>query len=205
MGAFVLAGGTGEASKGLRGFQASVSRASRWTTSVSRLDKITGKLANFTGNRQPASHRYGACSRDLQVGIVSLPDGRHDIRGLLRVLRSNSSARQGLSPVFDDLVATTGANRLARSALLGAVRGAEHVVMFDDAPLQMTSVAAPDINLRIARSVLSGLDPLPPTSVPSYCRPWVHGATAKGRPPGRPRSSTCTATPCASGSTVCKR
>lgn len=99
---------------------------------------------------------------DLQVGIVSLPDGRHDIRGLLRVLRANSTARQGLSPVFDDLAATAGANRLARSALLGAIHGAEHVVMFDDAPLQTTSVAAPEINLRIARSVLAGLDPLPP-------------------------------------------
>lgn len=98
---------------------------------------------------------------DLQVGIVSLPDGQHDIRGLLRVLRANAPARQGVSPVFEDLGATAGANRLARSALLGAIEGVDHVVMFDDAPLKMTSVAAPEINLRIARSVLAGLDPLP--------------------------------------------
>lgn len=99
---------------------------------------------------------------DVQVGIVSLPGGGQDIRGLLRVLRANSTARQGVSPVYDDLAATAGANRLARSALLGSIGGAEHVVMFDDAPLLMTSVAAPEINLRIARSVLAGLDPLSP-------------------------------------------
>jgi PucR-like helix-turn-helix protein/diguanylate cyclase with GGDEF domain len=97
---------------------------------------------------------------ELQIGIVSLPNGDRDSRGLAELLRSSTASRCGISPVYDDLSGTAAALTLARTALRAALSAPLHVVDFNDSPLNMTAVAEPEINARIAQTVLAGLDEL---------------------------------------------
>ncbi|MGW4098868.1 PucR family transcriptional regulator [Mycobacterium sp. NPDC004974] len=98
---------------------------------------------------------------DLQVGIVHLrrPSAHED---LLEVLRGLASARVGVSPSFRDLSETGEALRFARLAIAGKVSDDGLVRVFDDSPLAVAAVAAPDVMQRISRDMLGALDGLPP-------------------------------------------
>lgn len=97
---------------------------------------------------------------DLQVGIVHLrkPSAHDD---LLEVLRGLASARVGVSPQFRDLSETGEALRFARLAIAGKVSDDDLVRVFDDSPLAVAAVAAPDVMQRISRDMLGALDDLP--------------------------------------------
>jgi hypothetical protein len=98
---------------------------------------------------------------DLHVGIVCTPRREHSNRLLATLGRLSTSSRVGVSPPFDDLSATAGALRLARTAMAGSVPGKSLVTVFDRDSLAVSAVAAPEINRRIATNVLSGLDGVP--------------------------------------------
>ncbi len=98
---------------------------------------------------------------DLQVGIVYLrrPSVYDE---LLEVLRGAASSRVGVSPSFDELTDTGEGLRYARLAIAGRAPDDELVQMFDDSPLAMAAVSAPDVMQRIGRGLLGSLDELPP-------------------------------------------
>jgi PucR C-terminal helix-turn-helix domain/GGDEF-like domain len=97
---------------------------------------------------------------DLQVGIVHLrrPPAQE---GLLEVLRGLASSWVGVSPPFRDLSETGDALRFARLAIAGKASGDDLVRVFDDSPLAVAAVAAPDVMQRISRDLLARLDGLP--------------------------------------------
>lgn len=98
---------------------------------------------------------------DMQVGIVYLR-GPTVLATLVEVLEATASSRVGISPEFDALTETNDALRYARFAVAGKPSGDSLVSMFDDSPLAFAAVSAPEVMARIGRSVLSGLDELPP-------------------------------------------
>lgn len=97
---------------------------------------------------------------DLQVGIVYLrgPDTGDE---LIDVLRGVATARVGVSPPFDDLTETGEALRYARLAVAGKRADSRWVEVFDDSPLAVAAVSAPEVMARIGRDVLGSLDQLP--------------------------------------------
>lgn len=97
---------------------------------------------------------------DLQVGIVYLrrPDAHDE---LIDVLSGIASARVGVSPPFDDLTETGEALRYARLAAAGKRADSQWVEVFDDSPLAVAAVSAPEVMARIGRDVLGALDHLP--------------------------------------------
>jgi hypothetical protein len=98
---------------------------------------------------------------DLQVGIVCIPRPEHLTRLLAILKRLAVCSRVGVSPQFDDLARTAGALRLARIAMAGSVAGRSMVTVFDRDSLAVSAVAAPEVNRRIATTVLAGLDAVP--------------------------------------------
>jgi DNA-binding PucR family transcriptional regulator len=97
---------------------------------------------------------------DLQVGIVHLR--RSSIRDeLIDVLRASASARVGVSPKFHDLADTGESLRLARLAIADKAPDKQLVAVFDDSPLAVAAVSAPEAMARIGRMVLGSLDDLP--------------------------------------------
>ncbi|MFC1435639.1 PucR family transcriptional regulator [Streptacidiphilus sp. N1-3] len=115
---------------------------------------------------------------DVEVGVARLPgsgsgsDSRSEARSgsgvglaldrLAEVLGSDSGARVGVSPPYDDLRETASALRLARIALRGAFDG-RRVTLFDRDPLAVVAaVGTPEVMRHIARSVLVALDRLSP-------------------------------------------
>ena len=102
---------------------------------------------------------------ELHVGIVRLPgelpgDGR--LRQLTGVLAETARARVGVSPVYTLLTETVGALRLARIAMATTAPGQPAVTLFDDHPLAVAAVSAPDAMQHIARTVLGAVLDLPP-------------------------------------------
>lgn len=97
---------------------------------------------------------------DLQVGIVHVrrPSAHDD---LLEVLRGLASARVGLSPQFRDLSETGDALRFARLAIAGKESDDGLIRVFDDSPLAIAAVAAPEVMQRISRDMLGRLGGLP--------------------------------------------
>jgi PucR C-terminal helix-turn-helix domain/GGDEF-like domain len=97
---------------------------------------------------------------DLQVGIVHLrrPSTQDE---LIEVLRASASARVGVSPPFRDLADTREALRFARLAIAGKAPDEQLVQVFDDSPLAVAAVAAPEVMQRIGRGLLGRLDDLP--------------------------------------------
>ncbi|MUL83936.1 MULTISPECIES: CdaR family transcriptional regulator [unclassified Mycolicibacterium] len=97
---------------------------------------------------------------DLQVGIVHLrrPSAQDD---LLDVLRGSASARVGVSPSYRNLAETGEALRYARLAVAGKGTGDGLVQVFDDSPLAIAAVAAPEAMQRISRDMLSAFAGLP--------------------------------------------
>lgn len=97
---------------------------------------------------------------DLQVGIVHLR--RESTRDeLIGVLSAAASSRVGLSPPFGELTGTGDALRYARLALTGKPQDEHLVQVFDESPLAVAAVAAPELMQRVGRGVLARLDDLP--------------------------------------------
>jgi hypothetical protein len=92
---------------------------------------------------------------DTQVGIVHIPTPAH-IKRLVEVLNSYPDARQGISPIYAELDATGPALHLARTAL-AAAPATGGLIIFDDEPILVTSVAEPEVMRRIAATVLGPL------------------------------------------------
>ena len=97
---------------------------------------------------------------DVQVGIVCLPTARSSTH-LTDVLQRYSAVRQGVSPRYDDLDETGRAVRLARIAMTAAPAEGG-LVVFDDQPLLVASVAEPEVMRRISANALAPLASMRP-------------------------------------------
>jgi DNA-binding PucR family transcriptional regulator len=100
---------------------------------------------------------------DLQVGIVHLrgPVPSETLGTLVEVLRQAATARVGISPPFHELAETSEALRFARLAVAGKPLDDSLVAVFDDAPLAIAAVSAPEVMAKIGSSVLGALIALP--------------------------------------------
>ncbi len=100
---------------------------------------------------------------DLQVGIIHLrgPETTVTLDILVGVLRQAATARVGISPPFRELANTSDSLRLARAAVIGKPSGESLVSVFDDTPLAVAVVSAPEVMAKIKSLVLSRLDELP--------------------------------------------
>ncbi|MFV8317358.1 PucR family transcriptional regulator [Mycobacterium sp. 23] len=96
---------------------------------------------------------------ELQVGIVHLREPAHTLDTLVEVLGQAAAARVGISPPFHELPETADALRYARLAVAG--NSPELVTVFDDTPLALAAVSAPEVMMRIRSSVLGRLDGMP--------------------------------------------
>ena len=115
---------------------------------------------------------------DLQVGIVHLRGHATPaaLGKLVEVLREAATARVGISPPFHELAETSDALRFARLALTGKPSGESLIAVFDDTPLAVAAVSAPEVMAKIRSSVLGPLDELPPeerTILLDTFRAWV--------------------------------
>lgn len=115
---------------------------------------------------------------DLQVGIVHLrdPADTGSLVTLVEVLSSAATARVGISPPFHGLADTSDAVRLARLAVAGKSSSGSLVSVFDDAPLAIAAVSAPEAMAKIRSLVLARLDELPAeerTILLDTFRAWV--------------------------------
>ena len=97
---------------------------------------------------------------DLHVGIVHVRI-RDTISTLTAVLRHVATVQVGISPPFDDLAETSDALRFARLAVTGKPSADTLVTAFDDTPLAVAAVSAPEIMQKISSSVLHRLNELP--------------------------------------------
>jgi sugar diacid utilization regulator len=98
---------------------------------------------------------------DLHVGIVHVRI-RDTVSSLISVLRQVATVRVGISPPFDDLAETSDALRFARLAVTGKPSADSLVTVFDDTPLAVAAVSAPEVMAKISSSVLRRLNELPP-------------------------------------------
>ncbi len=100
---------------------------------------------------------------DLQVGIVHLrgPVPSETLGTLVEVLRQAATARVGISPPFHELAETNDGLRFARLAVTGRPLGDSLVTVFDDTPLALAAVSAPEVMAKIRSSVLGRLNALP--------------------------------------------
>jgi hypothetical protein len=108
-------------------------------------------------------HGIGSAWRllpDAHVGIVRLTDERQ-LAPLVELLTALARGRTGLSPAYPELTETAGALRFARIALASTPSGKAHVTQFDDYPLAVAAVSAPDAMRRVRQTVLGGVLELP--------------------------------------------
>jgi hypothetical protein len=98
---------------------------------------------------------------DLHVGIVHVRI-RDTVDTLISVLRQAATVRVGVSPPFHDLAETSDALRFARLAVTGKPSPGSLVTVFDDTPLAVAAVSAPEAMIKIRSSVLRELNQLPP-------------------------------------------
>jgi DNA-binding PucR family transcriptional regulator len=100
---------------------------------------------------------------DLQVGIVHLrgPAMQETLSTVVEVLRQAATARVGISPPFHELAETSDALRFARLAVTGKPLTDSLVAVFDDAPLAVAAVSAPEVMAKIRSSVLGPVNALP--------------------------------------------
>jgi sugar diacid utilization regulator len=115
---------------------------------------------------------------DLQVGIVHLRDSptQQTLGILVEVLRQAATARVGISPPFHELAETSDALRFARLAVTGKLLADSLVAVFDDTPLAIAAVSAPEVMGKIRSSVLGPLNTLPAeerTILLDTFRAWV--------------------------------
>src|SRR3984957_10934598 len=101
---------------------------------------------------------------DLQVGIVHLrnPATPDTLGTLTDVLHQTATTRVGISPPFHELAETSNALRFARLAVTGKPSADSLVTVFDDTPLAVAVVSAPEVMAKIKSSVLGRLNELPP-------------------------------------------
>jgi sugar diacid utilization regulator len=98
---------------------------------------------------------------DLHIGLVHVRI-RDTVNTLIGVLRQAATVRVGISPPFHDLAETSEALRFARLAVTGKPSGDSLVTVFDDTPLAVAAVSAPEVMAKIRSTVLKGLNQLPP-------------------------------------------
>ncbi|MGO9924733.1 MAG: PucR family transcriptional regulator [Mycobacterium sp.] len=100
---------------------------------------------------------------DLQVGIVHLkgPKTTDALDTLSQVLREAATARVGISPPFHELAETSDALRFARLAVTGKPSGESLVSVFEDTPLAVAAVSAPEVMAKIKSLLLRRFDELP--------------------------------------------
>jgi sugar diacid utilization regulator len=98
---------------------------------------------------------------DLHVGIVHLRTPDTVVSTLISVLRQVSTVRVGISPPFDDLAETSDALRFARLAVIGKPSADSPITVFDDTPLAVAAVSAPEVMTKIRSSVLRRVIELP--------------------------------------------
>ena len=115
---------------------------------------------------------------DLQVGIVYLrgPEASEGQRILVEVLRQAATVRVGISPPFRELADTSEALRFARAAVTGKPSDESLVSVFDDTPLAVAAVSAPEVMSKIRSSLLQRVDELPAeerTIVVDTFRAWL--------------------------------
>ncbi|WP_194893222.1 PucR family transcriptional regulator [Catenulispora pinisilvae] len=99
-------------------------------------------------------------THDLEVGVASLPRPGDQFDRLIEKLDADGASRVGVSPLYEDLAATSQAVRLAQIALRGAADQGR-VVVFGRDPLSVAAASAPDVMRRLARAILGGLDSMP--------------------------------------------
>ncbi len=105
---------------------------------------------------------------DLQVGIVHLKDPKATknapaaLDTLVEVLGQVATARVGISPPFRDLAETSDALRFARVAVTGKPSGKSLVSVFEDTPLAVAAVSAPEVMTKIKSLLLRRVYELPP-------------------------------------------
>jgi hypothetical protein len=97
---------------------------------------------------------------DLHVGIVHLRMSE-TVSTLISVLGQAATVRVGVSPPFDDLTETSDALRFARLAVTGKPSAESLITVFDNTPLAVAAVSAPDIMAKIRSSVLRRVKELP--------------------------------------------
>jgi hypothetical protein len=97
---------------------------------------------------------------DLHVGIVHVRI-RDTVSTLTSVLRQVATVRVGISPPFDDLAETSDALRFARLAVTGKPSADSLITAFDDTPLAIAAVSAPEVMAKIRSSVLRRIKELP--------------------------------------------
>ena len=98
---------------------------------------------------------------DLHVGIVHIRTPDTVVSTLISVLRQAATVRVGVSPPFDDLAETSDALRFARLAVTGKPSADSLITVFDDTPLAIAAVSAPEVMAKIRSSVLRRLKELP--------------------------------------------
>ncbi|MEA5360808.1 helix-turn-helix domain-containing protein [Amycolatopsis sp., V23-08] len=109
------------------------------------------------------TRRIGSAWRllpDAQIGIVRFEHDA-DLGPLKATLAASARSRIGVSPPYPALTETAAALRFARIALASTVAGAPHVTMFDDFPLAVAAVSAPDAMQRVRQAVLGPILELP--------------------------------------------
>jgi len=97
---------------------------------------------------------------DLHIGLVQVRV-RESLDTLVEVLGQAASVRVGVSPPFQDLAETSDALRFARLAITGKPSPDSLVTVFDDTPLAVAAVSAPEAMIKIRSSVLRELNGLP--------------------------------------------
>ncbi|MBV8860564.1 MAG: helix-turn-helix domain-containing protein [Mycobacterium sp.] len=98
---------------------------------------------------------------DLHVGIVHIRI-RATLQTLIEVLGQTATVRVGISPPFHELTETGDALRFARVAVTGKPSTDSLVTVFDDTPLAVAAVSAPEVMTKIRSAVLKGLNGIPP-------------------------------------------
>lgn len=100
---------------------------------------------------------------DVQVGIVHLKGRKAHgaLDTLVEVLEQAATARVGISPPFRDLSDTSDALRFARVAVTGKSSGGSLVAVFQDTPLAVAAVSAPEVMAKLSSLVLRRVEELP--------------------------------------------
>lgn len=99
----------------------------------------------------------------LHAGIVHLRGlaTTDSLEVLVEVLGQAATARVGISPPFNELSETGEALRFARLALIGKPTAESLIAVFDDTPLAVAAVSAPEAMAKIKSSLLRRVDELP--------------------------------------------
>jgi hypothetical protein len=109
-------------------------------------------------------HGIGSAWRllpEMQVGIVRL-DEDDQVPHLVRILDGLARGRVGISPTYLLLADTAAALRFARTAMASAAPGGVRVNHFDDNPLAVAAISAPEAVRHVTHAVLGAVLDLPP-------------------------------------------